>query len=65
MKSMKKNTPDFVLTSLSFKPSKDKKQGQQASTYESHRSSIAKFDYCLPPEDSSTGGEQGIHFKVF
>ncbi len=53
MKNMQATTPGFVLTSMSFK-SADSKKNQQASHqhFDSmHKSSIAKFDYCLPPQE--------------
>jgi hypothetical protein len=65
MKNMQKTTPGFVLTSLSFKPAESKKNkpqlNQQFDTL--HKSSITKFDYCLPPEDAGTAGEPGMNFN--
>jgi hypothetical protein len=55
MKNMQATTPGFVLTSMSFKPA-DNQKGKQSShqQFESvHKSSIAKFDYCLPPEENN------------
>lgn len=56
MKNTLSTTPGFVLTSLSFKNSEREKAvlPNQQPFAASHRSSIAKFDYCLPPEESSS-----------
>ncbi|HOZ80259.1 MAG TPA: hypothetical protein PLY34_19845 [Ferruginibacter sp.] len=53
MNNVQPSTPGFVLTSLSFgqseiKALKHKKHQPSASV---HTSSIAKFDYCLPPDE--------------
>jgi len=62
MKSIQSTTPGFVLTSMSFKTAENKKNiqpnNQQYST--SHKSSIAKFDYCLPPEENNTSTDAAM-----
>lgn len=50
---MQPTTTGFVLTSLSLWQTENKKTTQknwQQKNIENH-SSIAKFDYCLPPEE--------------
>jgi hypothetical protein len=62
MKNMQGTTPAFVLTSLSFKQIENKTTTQQQwQPNMEHRSTIAKFDYCLPPEELN-GTEQKNHF---
>ncbi len=56
--------PAFVLTSLSFKPTKTRKKNQPAQAsfaLATHHSTIAKFDYCLPPEDNYSDAGAGNH----
>lgn len=55
MKNMQATTPGFVLTSMSFKQADSKKnQAVNQQQFEPvHKSSIAKFDYCLPPEENN------------
>jgi hypothetical protein len=50
MNNMQTTTPGFVLTSLSFNTREKKKTIQHVENNNGH-SSIAKFDYCLPPDD--------------
>jgi hypothetical protein len=50
MNNMQTTTPGFVLTSLSFRQT-DKKKTIQEPVNSRSQSSIAKFDYCLPPDD--------------
>ncbi len=48
MKNIATTTPAFVLTSLSYKmQGKEEYPGQNIHL---PKSSISKFDYCLPPE---------------
>jgi hypothetical protein len=50
---MQSTTPGFVLTSLSLCQTENKKTTQnlwQQTNIEKH-SNIAKFDYCLPPDE--------------
>jgi hypothetical protein len=63
MKNTLSTTPGFVLTSLSFKNSVREKVAlpNERPFTASHRSSIAKFDYCLPPEESITTGNAGTN----
>ena len=53
MKHMQPTTPGFVLTSMSFKQTDIQKTNKNAwqQTNNQPHSSIAKFDYCLPPEE--------------
>ena len=53
MNNMQATTAGFVLTSLSFQQTENKKASLQTwqQTNMEHRSSIAKFDYCLPPDE--------------
>jgi hypothetical protein len=53
MNNVQPSTPGFVLTSLSFGQNKKntlKIRNHSTSATESP-SSIAKFDYCLPPDE--------------
>ena len=64
MKNMQSTTPGFVLTSMSFKQA-DSKKNQQANhqLFEPvHKSSIAKFDYCLPPEENNGQNDFGLNY---
>ena len=56
MNNIPTTTPGFVLTSLSFNTEQNKKNAEQnfEHRYASQKSSIAKFDYCLPPEEASS-----------
>lgn len=60
MQHIPSTTPGFVLTSLSFRKTENKTttipSWQQAVT--ENRSSIAKFDYCLPPEELNNGDQE-------
>ena len=49
MKNMQTTTAGFVLTSLSFWQTENKKATRQTNM--EYHSSIAKFDYCLPPDE--------------
>ncbi|MBL0356879.1 MAG: hypothetical protein IPP72_08275 [Chitinophagaceae bacterium] len=62
MKSVQSTSPGFVLTSLSFQASESKKNLLQTNQQyvASHKSSIAKFDYCLPPDDINAAAETGF-----
>lgn len=53
MKNMSSSTPGFVLTSLSFGQNENKtlKHIKRQPSATIPPSSIAKFDYCLPPEE--------------
>lgn len=53
MKNMQPTTPGFVMTSLSWGQNNNKayKQKKGKSSNTTHQSSIAKFDYCLPPDE--------------
>lgn len=60
MKHIPSTTPGFVLTSLSFRKTENKKttaKSWQQTGIESR--SIAKFDYCLPPEELNNGEQAG------
>jgi hypothetical protein len=63
MKHIPSTTPGFVLTSLSFRKNENKKataKSWQPTGIESR--SIAKFDYCLPPEELNSSDQAGnIH----
>lgn len=49
---MQVTTPGFVLTSLSLWQTDDKRsQKAWQQTPAETQSTIAKFDYCLPPEE--------------
>lgn len=53
MKNMQPSTPGFVLTSLSFGKNENKtlKHRKHTTSVTVQSSSIAKFDYCLPPDE--------------
>lgn len=53
MKNMQPTTPGFVLTSLSYGQNNSKvlKQKKSKHSNNTQQSSIAKFDYCLPPDE--------------
>ena len=55
MNNMQATTAGFVLTSLSFSTAENKKAAEQnfQQPAVSQKSSITKFDYCLPPEENS------------
>ncbi len=62
MKNIQATTPAFVLTSLSFKQTENETVSQQQLHPNiEHRSTIAKFDYCLPPEETDGTGQKS-HF---
>ncbi len=60
MKNIQSSTPGFVLTSMSFSKNNQHQQGAgfQNPSNTKPQSSIAKFDYCLPP-DEYVAGEAG------
>jgi len=60
MNNMQATTPGFVLTSLSFRQTENKNTPHQQEANTEPHSSIAKFDYCLPPEeaDGNTTGKK-------
>ena len=66
MKAMQQTTPGFVLTSLSFKPAKTRKNKQQQARQFAliHNSSITKFDYCLPPDELNGGTDYDGNFNA-
>lgn len=48
---MQLTAPGFILTSLSLKLAEKKEKTKQPTQNQYNaRSSIAKFDYCLPPD---------------
>jgi len=51
MNNVQPSTPGFVLTSLSFGQNESKTLKHRTHAASVQPSSIAKFDYCLPPEE--------------
>jgi|GEM_PF-1941332 len=53
MNNVQPSTPGFILTSLSFgqNESNTLKQKKRNASAPVQPSSIAKFDYCLPPDE--------------
>lgn len=60
MNNKQSSSPVFVLTSLSFANSNNKTLPLHNHHHETKRSSssIAKFDYCLPPDEINNAEQQ-------
>lgn len=57
MKNIQSGTPGFVLTSMSISKNNQYQPvaGFQNPSNTKQQSTIAKFDYCLPPDEYATG----------